>query len=76
VTRVTSIATDRVAKEPSTMKSVAAYYVLVAMTSQEQDAHRRRAQHAAAASPRPSLLGRLRSAFGSARPAGSAAEPA
>ena len=58
------------------MKSVAAYYVLVAMTSQEQDAHRRRAQRAAAASPRPSLLARVRSALGSARPAGSAAEPA
>jgi hypothetical protein len=59
------------------MKSVAAYYVLVAMNSQEQDAHRRRAQHAAAAaSPRPSLLARVRSALGSARPAGSAAEPA
>lgn len=58
------------------MKSVAAYYVLVAMNSQEQDAHRRRAQPAAAASPRPSLLGRLRSALGSGHPARSAAEPA
>jgi len=76
VTRVTSIATDRVAKGTTTMKSVAAYYVLVAMNSQEQDAHRRRKQHAAAVSPRPSLLARVRSALGSARPAGSAAEPA
>ena len=58
------------------MKSVAAYYVLVAMNGQEQDAHRHRAQYAAAASPRPSLLGRVRSALGSARPARSAAEPA
>ena len=58
------------------MKSVAAYYVLVAMNSQEQDTQRRRAQHAAAASPRPSLLSRVRSALGSARLARSAAEPA
>ena len=60
------------------MKSVAAYYVLLAMNTQEQDAHRRRAQHAAAASPspRPSLLARVRSALGSADPARSAAGPA
>ena len=58
------------------MKSVAAYYVLVALNSQEQDTHRRRAQRAAAASPRPSLLGRVRSALGSAGPARSVAEPA
>lgn len=58
------------------MKSVAAYYVLVAMNSQEQDTHRRRAQHAAAASPGPSLLARVRSALGSARPVRSAADPA
>ena len=58
------------------MKSIAAYYVFVAMNSQEQDSQRRHAQHAAAASPRPSLLSRARSAFGSARLARSAAEPA
>lgn len=57
------------------MKSIAAYYVFVAMNSQEQDTQRRHAQHAAA-SPRPSLLSRARSAFGSARLARSAAEPA
>ncbi len=57
------------------MKSIAAYYVFVAMNSQEQDTQRRHAQHAAA-SPRPSLLSRARSALGSARLARSAAEPA
>ena len=58
------------------MKSVAAYYVLVAMNTQEQDTLRRRAQRAAVASPRPSFLGRVRSALGSGRPARSAAGPA
>jgi hypothetical protein len=57
------------------MKSVAAYYVLVAMNGQEQDAHRRRAQHAGAASPRPSLLARIRGHLGSARTARPTAEP-
>ena len=59
------------------MKSIAAYYVLIAMNSQNPlDPDRARAERIAAAAPRPSLLARVRSALGSARPAGSAAEPA
>ena len=59
------------------MNSVAAYYVLVAMNGQEQDAQRRRAQHAAAVAPSgPSLLARIRGHLGVARPVRPAAEPA
>ena len=58
------------------MKSIAAYYVLVAMNGQEQSSDRRRAQRIAAASPRPSLVARVRSALGSPRATRPAAGPA
>jgi hypothetical protein len=58
------------------MKSMAAYYVLIAMNSQQQDADRRRAELAAAQSPRPSLLARARAAFRSSRSTGPVIEPA
>ena len=58
------------------MKSVAAYYVLVAMNTQEQDADRRRAQRIAATRSRPSIIARVRSALGSARASHPAAGPA
>jgi hypothetical protein len=57
------------------MKSIAAYYVLVAMNGQEQDAQR----HARSAAPRPqrpSLLARARALVASARSTQSAATAA
>ena len=58
------------------MKSIAAYYVLVAMNTQEQDADRRRAQRLAATPSRPSIVARVRSALGSSRATHPAAGPA
>jgi hypothetical protein len=56
------------------MKSIAAYYVLIAMNGQEQlDPDRARAERIAAATPRPSLVARVLRALGSPRAARSAA---
>ena len=58
------------------MKSIAAYYVFVAMTSADQEAQHRRAELAASLPPRPSLFARIRSLVTSprsAQPATSAA---
>jgi hypothetical protein len=49
------------------MKSIAAYYAFIAMTSLEQDAFRRQTELKAAKAPRPSLLVRARTLFASAR---------
>jgi hypothetical protein len=59
------------------MKSIAAYYVLIALNTQEQqDPDRRRAERIAAANPRPSLAARVRSALGSPRATRPAVGPA
>jgi hypothetical protein len=42
------------------MQSAAAYYVLVALNGQQQQAHRQPARAATAKPSRPSLFGRLR----------------
>jgi hypothetical protein len=56
------------------MKSIAAYYVLIAMNSQNPlDPDRARAERIAAATPRPSLASRVLRALGSPRAARSAA---
>jgi hypothetical protein len=58
------------------MKSIAAYYVLVAMNSEQQHADRRRREFAAPQPARPSLVARVRALVASGRstqPAGSAA---
>jgi hypothetical protein len=56
------------------MKSIAAYYVLIAMNGQEQlDPDRARAERIAAATPRPSLVARALRALASPRAARSAA---
>jgi hypothetical protein len=54
------------------MKSIAAYYVLVAMNTQDQDAQRH-ARSAAARPQRPSFLARARALVASARSTPSAA---
>jgi len=56
------------------MKSIAAYYVLIAMNGEEHlDPDRARAERIAAATPRPSLVARVLRALGSPRAARSAA---
>jgi hypothetical protein len=60
------------------MKSVAAYYVLIAMNGQELDADRRHHELAAAAArpPRPSIVSRVRALIASPRASGPASNPA
>jgi hypothetical protein len=58
------------------MKSIAAYYVLVAMNTEMHEAEQRRAELAAARPSRPSLVERVRSFVTSVRPTRPAAEPA
>ena len=55
------------------MKSIAAYYVLVAMNSQEQAAQRHARSGAAARPQGPSLLARARALLASVRSTQSAA---
>ena len=58
------------------MKSIAAYYVLVSMNTQQQHPDPRRAKAVAARPSRPSLVARARSLLTSGRstqPAGTAA---
>lgn len=58
------------------MRSMAAYYVILAMSAQEQDADRRRTRLPAPRTPRPSLFARVRAVLGGAHPAEHAASAA
>ena len=54
------------------MKSIAAYYVLVAMNGQQQDAYRRPADVTPAPTKGPSLLSRIRDLVAATRSSGPA----
>jgi len=67
VTRSSPTAHLTIAKEVPTVNSIAAYYVLIATETAQQDAARRRAEFQNPRPQRPSIIARARMLLPSAR---------